>query len=122
MDDPTNRDALRRQLRRARKEARLSQEALAERLGISSVQVSRIETGARGTTLAIAQRWLEECGYSVESVSVGEPEAARVLAMAVATLDEADLESATRVLRAWGALPPHIVGAILQLISPYEPH
>lgn len=122
MQDPTSQDALRLQLRRARKAANLSQEALARRLGISSVQVSRIETGARSTTLDIAQRWLEECGYAVESVSIGEPEAARVLALAVATLDEAQLQSATRVIRAWAATPDHIVAAILQLIAPYEPH
>lgn len=122
MDDPTTNDALRLQLRRAREAAGLSQDALAVRLGISSAQVSRIETGARGTTLAVAQRWLEECGFAVESVSVGEPEAARILALAVATLDEAQLEAAGRVIRAWSALPTHIVSAILQLIAPYEPN
>lgn len=121
MQDPTDSDALRVQLRRARKAARLTQEQLAARLGITGVQVSRIETGARGTGLDLARRWLEECGYTVESVSVGEPDTARTIAIAIATLDEAELEAVTRVVGAWPRLPEHIREAILSLIGPHEP-
>jgi len=122
MDDPKSSDALRIQLRRAREAAGLSRAELARRLGISDVQVGRIETGSRGTTIELAHRWLTACGFAVESVSVGEPEAAALVAEAIATLDEADLQAVGRVIRAWKMLPDSIRGAILQLIAPHEPH
>lgn len=115
-------DALRNQLRQAREAAKLTRAELGRRLGITENQVFRIESGARSTSIQRAQEWLIECGYNVETIAVGEPERAALLATAVGVLHEADLEPVGRLITAWPTLPLHVRTAILALVTPHTPH
>ncbi len=112
-------DALRTQLRQAREAAKLTRAELARRLGITENQVFRIESGARSTSIQRAQEWLIQCGYNVETIAVGEPERAALLATAVGALHEADLEPVGRLVSAWPHLPAHIRSAIRTLSAPH---
>ena len=49
-------------LRQLRKGSRLSQQDLADRLGIVRSFVSLIETGDRQPSLALVEQWVEACG------------------------------------------------------------
>jgi len=48
------------QVRAAREARGWSQEELAQRVGVSAAQVSRIESGARGVSFALARRLARE--------------------------------------------------------------
>lgn len=59
-------------LKQARKEARLSQEALASRAGVSRSTVARMETVAKGDmSVAALVRLLEAAGYDLRMVRAG---------------------------------------------------
>lgn len=118
--NPTTTEALRRQLRHAREAAGLTRRALGDRLGITENQVFRIEKGARSTSIERAQEWLVACGFSVETVSITEPERAALAAAALGMLDEADLQKIARVIRVWSDIPEHVRDAILMLAAPHE--
>jgi transcriptional regulator with XRE-family HTH domain len=55
-------------LREARKAAGLSQSEIAACLGAHVTTVSRIETGAMGTTLDAIERWAKCCGVEAAVV------------------------------------------------------
>lgn len=114
-------DEVRKQLRAAREAAGLSCRKLGGLLGITETQVFRIENGTRGTGIARAQEWFVACGFSVETVSVGEPERAALLATVLGSLPHNDFDDVSRVVRAWTALPISVRHGILSLISPYVP-
>jgi len=59
-------------LRQVRKEARLSQEALAQRAGVSRTTVARMETLAKGDmSVSALLRLLEAAGYDLKPVKQG---------------------------------------------------
>lgn len=59
-------------LRGARREAGLSQEALARRAGVSRTTVARMETLARGDmSVSVLLRLLEAAGYDLKPVRQG---------------------------------------------------
>lgn len=59
-------------LKQARKEAHLSQEALASRAGVSRSTVARMETVAKGDmSVAALVRLLEAAGYDLRLVRAG---------------------------------------------------
>lgn len=59
-------------LRSARREAGLSQEALARRAGVSRTTVARMETLARGDmSVSVLLRLLEAAGYDLKPVRQG---------------------------------------------------
>ncbi|BAP43203.1 helix-turn-helix domain-containing protein [Pseudomonas sp. 21LCFQ02] len=59
-------------LKQARKEAQLSQEALASRAGVSRSTVARMETVAKGDmSVAALVRLLEAAGYDLRMVRAG---------------------------------------------------
>ena len=53
-------------LREARREARLTQGMLADRLGITQQAVSRAERWASNPTVGLMRRWLAICGWHLE--------------------------------------------------------
>ncbi len=53
-------------LRQARIEAALSQQELAERLGVTQQAVSRVEQWSSNPTVDLMRRWLEACGARLE--------------------------------------------------------
>jgi transcriptional regulator with XRE-family HTH domain len=118
---PETTDALRRQLRQARLDAGLSRAELARRLGVSEATVIRIENGTRSTPIWRAQKWMTECGFSVEAISMGEPEHASLLASAVASLDQKHLQEIAKVVGAWPKLDASVRQAILTLVAPHVP-
>ena len=52
------------ELRRLRKDARLSGEQIAQAAGISQSRASRIELGQQSAPLEVVSRWGQACGYS----------------------------------------------------------
>lgn len=112
--------ALGKQLREIREEANLTQDQLGKKLGISRVQVSRIESGARSTGVETVRRWYRECGYELDAVEVGTPEQATSLAVAVANLPEGQLDAIIEIVRAWPQLSERRRGRILGLIEADE--
>jgi len=55
-----------RLLHDARKKAHFTQQQLAECLGTTQSQITRIESGRRNMTLATLERYAQACGYEVE--------------------------------------------------------
>ncbi len=112
-------EALRRQLREARKAAGLSQEALGRLLGVTGTQVYRIEAGQRGSKLSTIQQWLTECGSAAKYVDTPttDPKRQALLVTALSELAEADLEPVTQIVLAWPSLPANIRSAILALVQ-----
>lgn len=68
------------ELRRLREEAGLSQDALAERLGVTREHVSRIERSKTQTNVDKAAQWAEACGYDLMLVPRERPGARALLA------------------------------------------
>lgn len=93
-----------RDLKEVREEAGLSKVEMATILGVSRVQVSRIESGSRSTTLDTLQRWYAACGYRVEAVRIGTTDRAAELAAVLASADDDALAIAARLARLWPAL------------------
>lgn len=60
-------------LRAARQTAGLSQQALAERLGVTQPTVSGHESGANGIGDALIARWLTACGLPGDWEPEGDP-------------------------------------------------
>ncbi|MFS0828985.1 helix-turn-helix transcriptional regulator [Pseudomonas phoenicis] len=59
-------------LKQARGDARLSQESLANRAGVSRTTVARMETLAKGDmSVSVLLRLLEAAGYDLKLVKVG---------------------------------------------------
>lgn len=59
-------------LKSARREARLSQDELAQRAGVSRTTVARMETLARGDmSVSALVRLLEAAGYDLKLVRIG---------------------------------------------------
>jgi len=59
-------------LRQVRKDARLSQAALAQRAGVSRTTVARMETLAKGDmSVSVLLRLLEAAGYDLKPVKQG---------------------------------------------------
>lgn len=59
-------------LKQARREARLSQEELASRAGVSRTTVARMETLAKGDmSVSVLLRLLEAAGYDLRAVRQG---------------------------------------------------
>jgi len=59
-------------LKQARRDARLSQEAIAERAGVSRSTVARMETMAKGDmSVSAFVRLLEAAGYDLKLVKAG---------------------------------------------------
>ena len=91
-------------LRKIREDAELSQEELARRLGVKRAQISRVESGTRGTGAVLVSRWYRACGYELESVKVGTSDQAETLALAAADLPEGELDSVIELVAAWPRL------------------
>lgn len=108
-------------LRQVRREAGLSLERLAERLGVSHTTVSRIELGRRSTTIQMVHAWYRACGYELDAVAVGSPEQATSLAVAMAALPEGEVGSVIRVVEAWPRLTERARGRILGIVDSTEP-
>jgi transcriptional regulator with XRE-family HTH domain len=109
------------ELRRIRKEAKLTQDELGALLGINGPQVSRIESGTRGASVDTLHQWYRECGYELEAVEVGSPEQATRLAVAVAALPPGQLDAIIEIVRAWPALDERTRGRMLGLAASHEP-
>jgi putative transcriptional regulator len=58
-------------LTQARKRAGLTQEQLAEDLGVSRVSIARIETGSRSPSMALALRIADRLGESLDELFAG---------------------------------------------------
>lgn len=80
----------------------LSQDALAQRLGVTQATVSRYESG--GITLGKIQDWADALGHELTAVPSDHAELVAALVVAIATLDETQRETLVRVLT-------HFVGA-----------
>lgn len=108
---------LARQLYNARESAHLTQDQLAKKLGISRVQVGRIETGKRGTYAALVRKWLHACGYTLDSVAVGDSPRTGELADVIAEISDDDLDIAIRLMKVLpklGAFPRKVLFDILE--------
>lgn len=108
------------QLREIRVAAGLTQAQLATTLGVTAVQVSRIETGSRSTSIDILHRWHRACGYELDAVQVGTAEQATTLALAMATLPKDQIDAVIEIIEAWPNLPEIIRGRILGLIDAHK--
>ena len=110
-----------KQLVQARLEAGLTHDQLAERLGVSRATISRIESGKRGTYTALVRRWFHECGYRVESISLGETSRTSELADALGLLSVDDLDLALRVMRLLPGLDARGRRSLVGIVEAYEP-
>jgi DNA-binding XRE family transcriptional regulator len=109
---------LARELYAAREESGLSQEELAAKLGLSRVQVGRIETGKRSTKPHIVALWFKECGKARSLVGAHR---GRELAAALDALDDpADLELFVRLSRLWPHLPSPLRTSLRAQVDVYE--
>ncbi len=113
---------VRAQLKEAREKMGFSQAELGRRLGLSNVQIYRIESGKRGSRLSTVHKWLLECGISTEYVatSADEPERKALLMAAIGELDKAYLDHVLVVVQAWPRLNPSVRQAILTLVGAVE--
>ncbi len=89
------------ELRRIREEAGLSQDAVAERLGVTREHVSRVERAKTQTNVDKAQQWADVCGFDLMLVPRDRP-SARVVA---AELEHATPEERGVLLRLSRLLP-----------------
>lgn len=111
---------LARQLYNARETANLTQDQLAKKLGISRVQVGRIETGKRGTYAALVRRWLNACGYVLDSVAVGDSPRTAELADVIAEISDDDLALAIRLMRVMPRLGTFPRKMLVDIIEAHE--
>lgn len=93
--------SLGRQLREIREEAGFTQEQLGQLLGISRVQISRIEKGSRSTGFAMVRKWYRACGYELDAVQVGDPETSMKVIEALAELPPEYVDEVTTIILAW---------------------
>ena len=114
--------ALAQQLFEARNAANLTQEQLAAKLGISRVQVGRIESGKRGTYVALVRRWMQACGRAVDSVAIGHGPRTGELAEALADISDADLVLVLRLMRVLPSVDAFKRKLLLDIIETHEPH
>ena len=89
------------ELRNLRVRAGLSQEAMAKKLGVSRVQISRIERGISSTPVETIVAWHRACGYRLEAVGLANEAESEALARALSKLDGEDLREVLRVATVW---------------------
>ena len=63
-------EAIGQALKRVRLDAKKTQSEIGEALGVSQVQVSKLETGASDVTVWQVFKWAVECGVTFDSVSL----------------------------------------------------
>jgi transcriptional regulator with XRE-family HTH domain len=75
------------QLVRARKRAKLRQEDVAAVVGVDRTEITHIEGGRRGTSMANAEAWANACGYEIVLVprdpAAADPEGLQALVASV---------------------------------------
>ncbi|HEY4239379.1 MAG TPA: helix-turn-helix transcriptional regulator [Kofleriaceae bacterium] len=96
-----------RRIKRLRKQAKLTQEQLAERAGVATSTITRIEQGDRGVSTKTENALAAALGVSFERIRTDErvaasdsslwPKPARVLAQICYELSDADIDILVRV-------------------------
>lgn len=89
------------QLGEARRAAGLTQQQIADLLGISRSHVTNIENGVKGTTPEDVERWAAACGYEVKlvPVPVGTPDPEGLVALVSAIRDPAARQALATLAR-----------------------
>ncbi len=103
-----NANGIGKRMRDVRVQAQLTQEDIAEKVGIKQAQVSAVEVGRRTTTLEVLERWMEACGatVTVERHDARDPRA-QVLEQ-LAGLDRSVVEHIARAAAALAKLDPEL--------------
>lgn len=108
------------QLKTVREEAGFSRSEMAQKLGFSLSQIGRIETASRSASIDTMIRWFAACGYRLETVSLHETGRSADLALAVATLNDDNLDVVIRFARLWPNLSADVQRTLLAMITANE--
>ncbi len=104
------------QLKHLRASASLTQDELAEKIGVSQPTVSYVERGG-ATTSDVVERWIETCGGSM---SVGRGDSDRLQQLAAA-LPPSDLLRLIRVATALPGVPEEFRDQIIRTMEMFKP-
>ncbi len=109
------------QLFAAREAAKLTQAQLAALIGISRIQVGRIESGKRGTYAAMVRKWLHACGFTLDSVALGDSSRTGELADALEGITDVDLDLVIRLMRALPQMDAFPRKMLVDIVEAHEP-
>ena len=90
-------------LKTVREAQRLSQDALAEKLGVTQATVSRYEAG--GISLGKIQDWADALGHELTAVPSDRAALVTTVSIVAAGLDQAELERLTQIVANFATAP-----------------
>lgn len=108
------------ELRSLRQKAGLSQADMAAKIGLSRVQVSRIERGVSSTPVETVIAWHRACGYRLESVGLAHEPDSEALATALSRLDRDEVRVVVRFAGVLPRLTPTERAVVRALVEGHE--
>lgn len=111
-----------RKLFDARKAAKLTQDQLAAQLGLTRVQVGRIEKGTRGTGYDVVERWMQICGSAADTLAIGHGARTGELAAALERITDRDLDLVVRLMRVLPKVDVVQRNMLTLIVEAHEPH
>lgn len=104
-------------LRALRVASGLTQEQLAQAIGLQQPQVSAIEVGRRETTTAVLQRWVEVCGGELHLRATKQSSTSALIDATLNVVDPGLAPEAMALVRAWAQLSAGKRSAISLMVA-----